>query len=302
MRRTKRADLRAGAARFTIPRSKSRGLDEPRPHHRRDLRVALHTGLAARRQRQQPHRRLHDAGQRAHRGQVQRRQVTLAGEAKQRFTVTASGDPLARLPEDRAPTRGGFTITDDSAQTVYPWQVAAGFAQRLSETFLIALSGNLQLPQSYARIGLGEAEAAETGLLSNVHQELTWNASIGMEWLFSPNWPIRAGVFTNRSSAPEIQQLATHPSAPKIDLYGATVSVGWKTPTRSVNIGVEAQLGSGHEAVRDRLAGPDAGYVKVAREQYRVLVFLSGATQLAKRKATNYGKDKADKLKKKVID
>lgn len=85
----------------------------------------------------------------------------------------------------------------------------------------------------------------------NDGQTVTWDArregvvdfNLGAEYYLAKAYPLRAGLFTSFSSAPEpdVENVDTA----KIDLYGATLTIGRETANTAVNIGINYLYGTG---------------------------------------------------------
>ena len=119
--------------------------------------------------------------------------------------------------------------------------------------------------------------------MNDVTHELTVNAAVGVEFPFAARWPMRAGLFTNRTSAPSVPALPKGFYEPHVDRYGATWSMGYLGDKRSINFGLEAQMGAGHStasASLERLDG-EAAYIRLEREEWRVVFFVAGAAAFA---------------------
>jgi hypothetical protein len=116
---------------------------------------------------------------------------------------------------------------------------------------------------------------------------------VGGEYRIAPRWPWRFGVFTNRTSAPEVPAQPSGLEAPHVDLYGITSSLGYLGDDRSLNLGFEVQYGTGHDVVSESLDSllDEAGFARVGREEWRVVIFIAGAAAFAKSTAKELIKD-----------
>lgn len=208
--------------------------------------------------------------------------MSLSGEATQDFKFTWSGDPLSTNPDETQPQRGSEHYGNIGARSGLPWRFAAGAAWQPDPTVTVSAAGWLATPLSYRRLDLGEAEAVETGVVRQIERRMVWNAAVGAEWVLSKKWPIRLGMFTNRSAAPDVPDVAEVPAPAQIDLYGATFSGGYKDGEKAVNVGAELQWGAGFDSVASDIRSPTPHFIRVPRDQFRVVIFVSGAMALAK--------------------
>lgn len=163
---------------------------------------------------------------------------------------------------------------EDAARTVYPLHVGLGAAWR-GERLTVGVSGNLYLPVDYLRLGDEAAEDETLDVVNRVQRELTVNGAVGIEYLIAEIVPLRAGLFTNLSSVPSYTA-SKHPRLPDVDLYGASLSVGYISGGDAINLGGEVQLGNG------RSTRTFEGTEVLDRQQFRAMIFLSGAVAFAK--------------------
>jgi long-subunit fatty acid transport protein len=187
------------------------------------------------------------------------------------------------------------------ARSRYPWSLALGASNGVEGRWRIAMNLNLYLPVAYTRISFTQSPL-ERGVSSSftprITRELTVNTSVGGEFYIGERWPLRAGFFTNHSSAPEIvNAVVAEPQLPHVDLYGAALSLGYKGDNSSINFGVELQLGKGRETTlnSDLEFAAQNPYSRRVRERSRVLFFISGAVSFVSERASKIIKeDKAD--------
>jgi len=220
--------------------------------------------------------------------------VRLHGTAELGFGITYSGEPDD--PEFK-PLLLNEIRKDIDATTVYPWNCRAGVAWQASPWLLLSTDVSLYLPNSYTRLDV-DADTrdlfnTDSQVVNEFESDLLINGAIGVELRPSPRWPIRAGFFTNRSAAPDISDSPRASALPQVHLYGATTSFGYVGDTRSINLGAEVQWGQGDDVVvrdlSDLISEPT--FVRVDREQFRFLFFISGAFEFAKATALDLIKD-----------
>lgn len=72
------------------------------------------------------------------------------------------------------------------------------------------------------------------------------NYATGIEYYYTTNIPIRAGLYTNFSSVKEM-----YAGAYDIDLYGITCSIGWETDSSSLSTGLDYSWGQGKIGFND---------------------------------------------------
>lgn len=95
----------------------------------------------------------------------------------------------------------------------------------------------------------------DPGLIRTIVRNFTWNINIGAEFYPHRNWPIRAGFFTNLSSAPTLDETGSiSDQQPKIDYYGFSLSFGYLGKGTKLNFGVNVLFGSGRTVAGGNLS------------------------------------------------
>ncbi len=213
--------------------------------------------------------------------------VTVYGEGDVRVRLLSSGDPM----RDDTPKHVDEGDDDLRVESVLPWSCRVGGLMRPSDSWALTLDVSVHVPVDYTRFSLPAdlrgAQGRRQGVEAEVEAETTVNAAIGVEYLAAPRWPLRGGVFSNRTSAPEIDPEPAGLGPAHVDNYGATFSVGYLSESVAVAVGAEYQLGFGHDVVpRDfqSLVGTatEDEFLRVDRDDWRLLFFVSGAVGLAK--------------------
>jgi len=92
------------------------------------------------------------------------------------------------------------------------------------------------------------------------------NLSLGSEYFFSPQYALRAGLFTNRSNVAEYNRVARNLDQ-RVHIYGLSAGLGYFTPTTELTGGVIASRGRGE-------IQPYSGSVAVRSFTYFDLKFL----------------------------
>lgn len=103
----------------------------------------------------------------------------------------------------------------------------------------------------------------------------TWNAALGGEWYLSPNFPLRFGIFSNRSNQIKNTDYEFQ-GADHVDYYGGSLSFGFETADTSVNLGLVGKGGFGTAQMVDDGSG-NYPFQDVAA--YDFSVFISGGYQ-----------------------
>ncbi|MBH24840.1 MAG: hypothetical protein CMH57_10375 [Myxococcales bacterium] len=213
--------------------------------------------------------------------------VPLHGEGRFDYIFTDSGDPADTSglnPNNPEPFREVITESGLAARTTYPWNFALGLAYEVPSRWTVATQVSLYLPSTYDRLDLSPRaeQVIASNLVNRIERQTVVNGALGAEWFITPTLPLRVGVFTNRSAAPDIPAWPTELMLPQVHLYGATTSLGFIGEDRSINVGAEVQWGSGYDvALRDVRQIWEPSFIRVEREQFRAVLFLAGAFDFA---------------------
>ena len=129
---------------------------------------------------------------------------SLHGDAKLTANELWSGDPEA--PDDRLPFADSV-VWRTLARTVSPWGFSLGFQYDWPGVMSIGVAADVWLPKSYTRIQLDgldrdDREIVAEYVATTVERDLLLNGKIGFEFLTFDSFPVRLGLYTNRSAAP----------------------------------------------------------------------------------------------------
>ncbi|MBI5069607.1 MAG: hypothetical protein HZB56_15335 [Deltaproteobacteria bacterium] len=165
--------------------------------------------------------------------------------------------------------------TDLHASPWQPLRVQGGVAARFGA---LTVAADIQFLAARTVVDDGD-----TSFRSEIRRQAVVNASVGVEWLASGRFPVRAGFFTDRSAAPGLVAVPSGAADPNptntslVHRMGGTFSVGVKSDHTSTDLGVCISGGSGDDLVPDNL---DFSASKVSRSrQLLAYVFLGSAYQ-----------------------
>lgn len=98
------------------------------------------------------------------------------------------------------------------------------------------------------------------------------NGNLGMEYMLTPAIPLRTGIFTDFSSAPEVKDTGK-PQPAHIDKYGVTLSSGNMTANSTTIVGIKYSFGQGYGTAKDYDTGI---FRKEPYTQTDIVLFISG--------------------------
>ncbi|MEE2787742.1 MAG: hypothetical protein VX589_10415 [Myxococcota bacterium] len=218
--------------------------------------------------------------------------VWLHGRAKLTAAKLWSGDP------DEADARMPFADNlevETSARTSSPWGLSLGLQYAWPGWLAIGVAADVWTPLKYTRIQLDEIGGDDVDdigeyVASTVQRDWLVNGKFGLEWLTFDSFPIRMGLYTNRSAAQPVPARTTRYVAPKVHIYGAALSVGYTGSDAGISIGVNYEHGQGHDVVENdiRESYTDEPNVRVARTHSKFVVFVAGALSFASKTAQRY--------------
>jgi long-chain fatty acid transport protein len=164
-----------------------------------------------------------------------------------RFQSTAADpDSFTRVTEDEhlGITVPGDENKDDDVTLTDVQGLAFGLSWHVSPDVLLAADVSWWSPVKFQRRG------------RVIEKQSTWNAAIGGEVRVAPQWPMRFGLFTNLSAAPDIDPAvlaaidpttATRLDLPpsKVHFFGGAVSLGNVTSSSTLDVAMVFQIGLG---------------------------------------------------------
>jgi hypothetical protein len=198
-----------------------------------------------------------------------------------------------------------------------PAAIRAGAAFGWAEQFVAALDASFHLPVSYTRIRgdpvlarrcpEGE-EVCDTvvnpkaspywfdqGVVRRVERRPVVNLNAGWELIIDETWTLRNGLFTDFSSAPHVVA-GPEPQLPRVDRYGATLSVGWQSRGYDIAVGLMGAYGRGFASVHNPGGEPD-DWRPAPMEERALYVFVSGIQKAVVRGAKQAYKKVEERVK-----
>lgn len=187
------------------------------------------------------------------------------------------------------------------ASSPIPWELRAGAAYLTDYADLkVALDLSLHGPSGSVNnpvraVGSPQADSMFAGytpwmgdfFADQYTRVLTFNAALGMEMTIAEMVPLRVGLFTNRSAAPNLPALTQQYRPEDVHQYGASLSVGLRTGGYDLSLGGAAMFGSG-DALRKLSPGEateDASYARTGISDRTIVFFLTGYRQALSRVA-----------------
>lgn len=128
-----------------------------------------------------------------------------------------------------------------------PAQFKAGIGWEKEKAFGFGLDATWHLANSYNRISGTFDETGEPAVSEYINNAVV-DLNLGAEYYISNVYPIRAGVFTARSAAPNVElknEMKGYPG--QIDEYGLSASIGRELDNVSMSLGVNYIFGSGDD-------------------------------------------------------
>ncbi|MBI4208152.1 MAG: outer membrane protein transport protein [Deltaproteobacteria bacterium] len=144
-------------------------------------------------------------------------------------------------------TNPSKTVLEDlEVDLPLPWKFTLGIGYHDNQRFSVGGDVSLYLPNDFAAVHDPQGRASD----AFIKQELTVNGNVGMEYRFRPLWSFRGGLFTNFSSAPDVE---VGGSTTQIDYYGGVASVAYERAHYTTQFGVQTAYGSGDTLVSSEI-------------------------------------------------
>jgi hypothetical protein len=190
------------------------------------------------------------------------------------------------------PTLETLSVSSLRSESQTPWTCRAGAGWKLRPNLRLTSDLSVYASNRYQRLAwqrpADEFSTFDAHFSADVDAGWLANVAFGAEWMIDGQWPVRGGLFTNFSAAADLPSAPSRYQPAKVHLWGLTVSGGYAGKERSLNVGADFQWGLGSDAVPgglDTLLDQPA-FARVDRQQYRLILFVSGAFEFAKH-ATN---------------
>ena len=220
--------------------------------------------------------------------------ITVFGSGGANSTTTTYESSCVTPPRCVRHEELGGSIDADSRT---PLSVRAGVAYRVRDRATASLDVSWHAPLTYDPFDLAQdaSKFGDTGpvTLSQLRRRSVVNVNVGGEWLFE--WVVlRAGFFTNFSSAPKIERSA-FASPPRVHMFGTTLSAGFRWRKYTISIGALYSFGSGQSAA---LTPEPAGsavsrpYGPIDERRDYVYFFISGAQDALKKTLVGFFRPK----------
>lgn len=150
-----------------------------------------------------------------------------------------------------------------------------GVAVFITKSLVISVDGYLYIPlQNYDL--QGNLLDYDFNRIANKYKlQIIGNGAIGVEWYITPNFPLRAGFFTNLTNTPTIKKGETS-QFDNIHLFGGSLSLGYASSSLSINIGAAVSGGVGQSQIYSSPANPTK---IINMEAITVNAYISGGYQ-----------------------
>jgi hypothetical protein len=192
-----------------------------------------------------------------------------------------------------------------------PASLRAGYAFLWDRLLTIDFDTTVYLPVTYHRIrgdpvrerfdkataqgdDTASPEWLDQGIVRKVEREPVVNLNLGAEAIIDESWTVRAGLFTNFSSAPALTRSAL-PQLTRMNMYGASLSLGFQSEGYDITIGAMGSLGTGEASVFHFDAGPEEKWQPAPTEERVIYVFIAGVQKAVIDTAKGWWNDIWDK-------
>ena len=188
-----------------------------------------------------------------------------------------------------------FYLSDQGdlpVDTPAPWQLRLGAATRVAETIsmtadveVIGPAGSATSPIQLIDERALEVESGRTPRSGYFFPrayttDLIVNAAVGFEWFIRPTLPLRFGAFTGFAATSAIPDQPTSYLPPRIDSFGGTLAMGYKTGDYDFTLGASGQYGTGDAVAYGSMATGDS-YAPTTASAWSLHIFIGGYRRAA---------------------
>ncbi len=178
------------------------------------------------------------------------------------LTLGAPGIPITASRKQRLTTlEGEDIVTSEEGGYRVPFTARLGGSWVLAKTSTLTADVSFHAPTEYE---LGRPAGVDV-----VERGVVINANLGFEYLLIDALSLALGAYTNFTSAPEIDAAPVADALPHIDMFGATLALGYFIEHSLLRVGVNASGGAGHDVIA---AG--AGFERIDITRWSVQLFI----------------------------
>jgi hypothetical protein len=177
--------------------------------------------------------------------------IALGTETTLHATTSAGGDFA---------TGGTATVTrhefsEERSDSEIPLVVRLGASWVLPKRLTVSADLSLRAPISYTHLTPTAENSPFLTRPTVIDREVTFNAALGVEVLIIEKLSIATGFYTNLSSAAAIEESPSSDQLADIDMYGATLVVGYFLEHSLLRVGAGFAYGTGHDVVANDKPG-----------------------------------------------
>jgi long-chain fatty acid transport protein len=167
-------------------------------------------------------------------------------------------------------------LDDQPSYNRRPFELRVGGAHIDPEAVTLSFDVSFHGPATYRRIDT-QGFIGDPLFVREVRRDPVVNVNLGFEVLARADMPVRVGLYTNFSSAPEIPERTPDPYLPRVHMFGGSVSVGYLGDGYGLDFGISVSHGSG---VMQALDPADPTMLRRASAgNTLVYIFVSGIGQ-----------------------
>ena len=184
------------------------------------------------------------------------------GETETFVTVVNEGGAIVRMP--------------------IPWMVRAGVGVHPTDNLTLGADIVVHgaVPGGRALRGVDASAIDETFFFADERgRRLTVDFSIGAEWVVHDGVTLRAGAFSNRSSALHVPMSSEGYAHPQVHQYGGALGVGMHVGGYHFTFGIAGTRGRGDALTVDADPLSPTFYARTQLETRVLYIFVSGATR-----------------------
>lgn len=182
-----------------------------------------------------------------------------------------------------------------------PWELRLGVRYAVYDWLMFAIDGSVYGAtgsKQHPVVAVGKRTPdPQTGAIADVgtfttdtwYRNYNGNVAVGMSTTLADSIAIRAGVYTDLSSAPSIPRTSISYQMPDINRVGGTLSIGIAAEGYDLSLGVVGLYGRGHALSFNADAEDTATYQRTRATDRMFFVFLNGVRNAVRKLAAEAG-------------
>jgi hypothetical protein len=163
-----------------------------------------------------------------------------------------------------------------SGDSRWPVHGRVGAAYQLLHDLTLAADLSLWGIVHYGLVNGASSNQRLPNFVNDITREVTFNVDVGAEYAVAGKYPLRAGFFTNLSSAPRIDA-TFEPQVDDVNLYGFTSGFTLPGEHTETTFGLTFSFGNGQAKTPTNLVNQTLAYASGSTSQFFLNLYVGGS-------------------------